>query len=153
MTTPTEDGLAAWRAFLYAHVTVISQIERDLAVAGCVPLTWYDVLIELWEAPAHRLRLHELADRVVLSRSGVTRLVDRLETAGLLARERVAGDRRGAYAVLTAAGAAALNQAWPVYGRGIATHFTDQLSHDEIQVITAALDRVRAARSRPPPPE
>src|SRR5918997_3145626 len=99
-----ERHLAAWRTFITAHAAVIDAIERDLRAAGVISLTWYDVLIELAEAPNRRLRLHELARAVVLSRSGLTRLVDRIEAAGLLHREACAEDRRGAYAVLTAEG-------------------------------------------------
>ena len=113
----TETKLAAWRALLVAHAAAVGAIERELASADLVPLTWYDVLVALWEAPEHRLRLHELASAVVLSRSGLTRLVDRLEAAGLLRREACADDRRGSYAVLTEAGRAAQLRAWPIYGR------------------------------------
>ena len=100
-----ERHLAAWRTFITAHAALIDAIERDLRGAGVISLTWYDVLIELAEAPDHRLRLHELARAVVLSRSGLTRLVERLGAAGLIAREPCPDDRRGAFAVLTAEGA------------------------------------------------
>jgi DNA-binding MarR family transcriptional regulator len=140
-----EGRLAAWRAFLTAHAVVIDAIDREMVAAGVVPLTWYDVLVELAEAPEHRLRLHELADRVVLSRSGLTRLVDRLEAAGLVRRESAADDRRGAYAVLTEEGAAAHRRAWPVYARGIAAHFARHLNEDEAATINRALERVLAA--------
>lgn len=141
---PDATRLAAWRALLNAHAAAVGAIERELAAADLVPLTWYDVLVALWEAPAHRLRLHELADRVVLSRSGLTRLVDRLETAGLLRREPCPDDRRGAYAVLTPAGKLTLHRTWPAYARGIAAHFARHLSDDEARVIAGALGRVRA---------
>src|SRR5436309_905275 len=120
---PDEPRLAAWRAFITAHAAVIGRIERDMAAARVIPLTWYDVLIELYEAPERRLRLHELADAVVLSRSGLSRLIDRLEGAGLLRREAAVTDRRGAYAVLTGEGIEAMRAAWPVYARGIADYF------------------------------
>src|SRR5437773_9915891 len=80
--------LAAWRTFLKAHATLIDRIDHDLAEAKLPPLSTYDVLIELYEAPEQRLRMYELAERVVLSRSGLTRLVDRLEAEGLLLRDR-----------------------------------------------------------------
>ena len=142
---PDELRLAAWRAFLNAHAAVIDAIERDLAAAGHVPLIWYDVLVALSEAPDHRLRLHELARAVVLSRSGLTRLVDRLEAAGLVQRERCADDRRGAFAVLTPEGRAAQLRAWPVYARGIAGHFAGYLDAAEARTLAAALERVYAA--------
>ena len=142
---PDETHLAAWRALLNTHAALVAQLERELAAAGAIPLTWYDVLIELYEAPDRRLRLHELADAVVLSRSGLTRLVDRLAAAGLLRREPDPADRRGAFAVLTDEGRAALRRAWPVYARGIAAHFARHLSDEEARVIAAAFERVRAA--------
>lgn len=142
---PDQVRLAAWRAFLNAHAATIAAIERELAAANLVPLTWYDVLVALSEAPGHRRRLHELARAVVLSRSGLTRLVDRLEAAGLLRREPCPDDRRGAYAVLTPEGEATLRRTWPTYGRGIAEHFARHLSDDDARVLTAALERVHAA--------
>ena len=143
-----ESRLAAWRAFLNAHAAVIGLIEREMAQAGQLPLSSYDVLVALSEAPEKRLRMHELADRVVLSRSGLSRLVDRLETEGLLARERCGADRRGAYAVLTREGREALREAWPVYARGIREHFASILSDPEVETLTAALNRVFAATSQ-----
>lgn len=142
---PTERQLAAWRAFINAHGAVIDRIERELAANGLVPLTWYDVLVALWEAPEHRLRLNELARAVVLSRSGLTRLLDRLEAAGLLRREPCLDDRRGAFAVLLPAGREAQLRAWPVYACGISTHFAQYLTDAETDVLATALGRVDGA--------
>jgi DNA-binding MarR family transcriptional regulator len=138
----TEQHLAAWRGLLNAHATAVGAIERDLDAAGYIPLTWYDVLVALSEAPGQRLRLHELADSVVLSRSGLTRLVDRLEAAGLLCREACPTDRRGAFAVLTDEGRATLLRTWPAYARGIADYFARYLSTEEADAVAAALERV-----------
>ncbi len=88
-------GLAAWEAFILAHATVVGRIERDIGQNDVVSLTWYDVLVALANAPQQRLRLNELADRVVLSRSGCTRLLDRIEQAGLIRRERAPPGRFG----------------------------------------------------------
>ena len=145
-----EARLAAWRGLLNAHAAVVAAIERDLAAAegAYLPLTWYDVLLALVEAPERRLRLHELARRVVLSRSGLTRLVDRLEAAGLLHREPDPTDRRGAFAVLTEAGRDALRRTWPAYAAGIMEHFARHLTEDEARVIAAALERVRSGEAR-----
>lgn len=140
-----EFHLAAWRAFLNTHAVVIELIERELADAKQLPLSSYDVLLTLLEAPNHQLRMHEIADAVVLSRSGLTRLTDRLEAQGLLVRERSISDRRGSYAVLTEEGMAALRQAWPIYARGIAQHFTSLLNDTEVRTITEALERVLVA--------
>ena len=148
-TDLSPEALAAWRTFITAHAAVIERIEHDLATANQLPLSFYDVLIELAEAPDRRLRMHELARSVVLSRSGLTRLVDKLEAAGLLRREACTTDRRGAYAVLTDAGRAALRGAWPVYAQGIATHFAQHLTDAEVATLTPALERVLAAARDP----
>jgi DNA-binding MarR family transcriptional regulator len=137
-----ERRLAAWRALLTAHARAVGAIERDLAAAGLIPLTWYDVLVALSEAPGERLRLHELADRVVLSRSGLTRLLDRLEDAGLLCRQACPDDRRGAYAALTAEGTATLQRTWPAYAEGISTSFARHMSEEEADLMASVLQRV-----------
>ncbi|MBA3907867.1 MAG: MarR family transcriptional regulator, partial [Pseudonocardiales bacterium] len=86
---PTRDELASWRAFLRAHAVITRTLEAELLAEQDLSLAAYDVLVQLAEAPAHRLRMTELAERVLLSRSGVTRLVDRLEKLGLVARSPV----------------------------------------------------------------
>ena len=123
----SDDALGAWRAFLTAYGRVTRRINRDLAEAGLPDLGWYDVLWALYEAPDRRLRMRELADRVVISRTGLVRLVDRIEAAGLVRREAVPGDRRGAYVSVTDEGAALLRRMWPVYRRGVAEHFAAHL--------------------------
>ena len=118
-----DETLGAWRAFLNAHALATRRINRDLAEAGLPDLSWYDVLWTLHRADDRRLRIRELADAVVLSSTGMTRFVDRLEAKGLVGREAVPGDRRGAYAVITKEGIDLLRRMWPVYARGIATYF------------------------------
>jgi DNA-binding MarR family transcriptional regulator len=98
-------------------------------------MDWYDVLLTLERSPDHRLRLNELADRVLISRSGLTRLIDRIEAAGFLRRERSVQDRRGAYAVLTPEGAAALGKAWPVYERLIDEYFGQRMTDEQVRVM------------------
>jgi DNA-binding MarR family transcriptional regulator len=144
-----EFHLAAWRAFLNAHAAVINRIEKEMFEAGCLPLGSYDVLVALSETPQRRLRMHELADRVVLSRSGLTRLVDRLEKEGLLSRDRSATDRRGAYAVLTEKGLDEVRRSWPVYAQGILQHFANLLKDQEVTTLTGALERVSDAARKP----
>src|SRR2546421_7761208 len=144
----SEQHLAAWRSFLKAHATIIDRIDHDLVAAQRPPLLSYDVLIELYEAPDRRLRMHELAQRVVLSRSGLTRLVDRLEAEGFLTRDRCGTDRRGAYAVITEQGVAALRRAWPIYARGISQYFAQWLTPEEAQLLESALGRILQAASK-----
>ena len=146
----SKQHLAAWRTFLKAHALLVDRIDHDLVAARQLPLSWYDVLIELYEAPERRLRMHEVAERVVLSRSGLTRLVDRLEAEGFLRRDRCGTDRRGAYAVITEEGIAALRHAWPIYARGIAQYFAHFLTEEEAGLFEAALERIVEAASQKP---
>ena len=138
-----DDQLAAWEAFVYAHSAVMSRIERDMFESTTISLTWYDVLVALSNAPDNRLRMGDLAESLVLSRSGLTRLVDRIATAGLLRREDAPEDRRGTMAVITEAGLEAVERAWPHYANGISQYFAHNLSPSEIRTLTAALAKVR----------
>lgn len=133
----SETQLAAWRNLITFHARTIERIDRALVEAGCVPLHWYDVLIELYEAPEKKLRMHELAAKVVLSRSGLTRLVDRLEEAELLRRQPDPRDRRGFYATLTVEGARALRKAWPIYAHEIGRNFASHLDEEKAQLLSA----------------
>src|SRR4051812_47832045 len=118
-----EPRQAAWRAFLSAHALLVCKMDDELAEAGVLSMDSYDALLTLFEAPRRRLRLSELAERALLTRSGVTRLADRLERAGLLRREDCPGDRRGSFAVLTEKGEAELRRTWAVYSKSILAHF------------------------------
>ncbi len=149
--TLDEAGLAAWEAFVFAHAAAVGQIERELSREKIVSLAWYDVLVALTNAPGGRLRLNELAGQVALSRSGLSRLIDRIEKAGLICREPALDDRRGAYAVLTQAGLSAQQKAWPHYAAGIARHFSRHLSEEEKRVLTTALRRIRVQALTPRP--
>ncbi len=135
---PTREQLAAWRAFLRAHATIIRELESELVAEQRLSLAAYDVLVQLAEAPERRLRMTELADAVLLSRSGVTRLVDRLERAGLVTRARVADDGRGVAAQLTDAGFHRLRTASRTHLAGVHEHFAARLDADDL----AALERV-----------
>jgi DNA-binding MarR family transcriptional regulator len=136
---------ACWRVFLAAHAAAIGRIERDLAGEGLMPLSWYDVLFALYEAPDHKLRMNELARAILVTRGGLTRLVARIEKAGFLRREPDPADGRGSYAVLDEEGLEALRRTWPTYARGIAEHFGEHLSDEEVEVLYRALRRVLEA--------
>lgn len=144
------DPIAAWRALLLAHNRALRAIEADLAAARLIPLTWYDVLLELHGAGG-RLRMQDLGARVVLSRTRVSRLVGELERAGLVAREPDPADRRATFATLTGDGRSALRRTAPAYRRGIIEHFTRHLSTEEQQVVMTALLKVVHAHRRPGP--
>ena len=119
-----EETLGAWRALLNAHAHVVGSAEAALADAGLPPLSWYDVLWALHRAPGRRLRAGALAEHVTISRTGLTRLVDRIERDGLLRREPAPEDRRGSYVALTPSGAAMVRKMWPVYARALEETFT-----------------------------
>ncbi len=131
----TPDQISAWRLFITAHSRLISKFEAQLAQADQIPLHWYDVLIELYEAPMNRLRMRDLAHNVVLSRSGLTRLVDNLEKEGLLQRQDDPDDRRGSYAVITDKGIGAMRAAWPIYAKLISEYFIQQLSEADAALL------------------
>jgi DNA-binding MarR family transcriptional regulator len=144
---PTDAELAVWRSFLRAHATVVRRLEAELLAAKQLPLAWYDVLVQLVEVPGRRLRMTELAERVLLSRSGVTRLVDRMVRAGLVRRAPCEDDLRGTYAEMTDAGFDALRAAAPVHLRGIAEHMTSLLDPAELAAVGAAMEKVAAGGS------
>jgi DNA-binding MarR family transcriptional regulator len=142
---PAADRLPAWSSLLRVHAALLPALERELAAAHRIPLSWYDVLLELNAAPQRRLRMSELGSRVVLSRERVSRVVDELERAELVVRERNPEDKRSVHAVLTPAGRDRLRAAAPTYLAGIERHFTGHLSDDEARTIATALERVLAA--------
>jgi DNA-binding MarR family transcriptional regulator len=145
---PPELHLAAWRSLLEVHATVVELLSRELEDQRELPLGWYDVLLTLDQAPEQRLRMQELAQSVLLSKSGLTRLIDRMEAEGLVRRERCPSDRRGAFAVLTPEGRSTFRRAAPVHLRGIQEHFASHLDDDEAATLYDALARVTAAARR-----
>ena len=133
---------SAWAALLTARALVVEAIEKLLADAELPELAWYDVLWALEQAPAGRLRMHELAAQTVITRSNMTRLVDRLEEARLVSRQRDPEDRRGAFAQLTPAGKQMRARMWKVYGPAIAEFFDDHVSEAEATAMRACLLRI-----------
>ena len=142
-----EPHLSAWRAVLNAHASVVARVEEALAQADLPPLAWYDILWAVRSAPGRRVRMAELADRLTLSRGGLTKLAGRLEAAGLLRREPAQDDGRGVYAVLAEAGEEMLRRIWPVYSRVLRQTFVEAISADEAAAIAAGLDRAARAAS------
>jgi DNA-binding MarR family transcriptional regulator len=142
--TRHDPRLAAWRTFLRAHARVVRDLERELQAEQGMALTDYDVLVQLSAADERRLRMSELADRLLLSRSGVTRLVDRLVADGLVERVECESDRRGQWASLTDAGRERLRRASPTHLDGVARHFLDRFDADELPALERMLERVVA---------
>lgn len=146
--TDEDAGVAAWRALLLAHSGTLRAIEADVRDAGDVPLTWYDVLLELNSAPDQRMRMRDLSDRVVLSRTRISRLVDAMAAAGLVTKQPDDADARVTWATLTADGRAALRNTAPAYLEAIEQHFTRHLSDAQLKQVTNALSRVAKAHGR-----
>ena len=134
--------LGAWRGFLRVHAALAKQLDAELTAAHDLPLSSYEVLITLQSAPERRCRMAELADRVLLSRSGTTRLVDRLEREGLLERDNCSDDGRGTFAVLTDAGAELLARARPTHLEDVRERFLRHFDPDELAMLASWWDRV-----------
>jgi DNA-binding MarR family transcriptional regulator len=132
---PRDDELGAWREFLRAHARLTRQMETDLVREQRLSLASYDVLVQLAEAPERRLRMTDLANALLLSRSGVTRLVGRLERIGLVSRSRAAGDGRGVVAELTDRGLDRLRTASGTHLSGITRHFADRLDPAQLAAL------------------
>ena len=145
----SDTGVTAWAALLRVHAALVPQLDRTLQAACALPLTWYDVLLELNSAPGRRLSMGELGAVAVVSRSRVSRVVDQLAAEGLVTREANPDDRRSAYATITDAGRARLRAAAPVYLGGIERHFTAHLTTAEAAGVAAALEKVLAAAAPP----
>jgi DNA-binding MarR family transcriptional regulator len=135
----------AWGSVLRVHAALVPRLDERLKAETGLPLSWYDVLLELNAADGRRLRMTDLGDRVVLSRTRVSRIVDELERAGLAARQVNDEDRRSAYAVMTADGRRAFLRAAPRYVDAIEDEFAVSLTVDELQALRAALDKVLAS--------
>ncbi|MGH2466816.1 MAG: MarR family winged helix-turn-helix transcriptional regulator [Candidatus Limnocylindrales bacterium] len=139
--------LRPWVAFLRAHAAVTRRLEAELQEDQALSLADYDALLQLARVEGGRLRMNELAGRLLLTRSGVSRLVDRLALDGYVVRARCSSDARGAFAVLTPAGRARLDRAAPTHLRGVATHFLaglEPLPEAEREAFTHALEAILA---------
>ena len=149
-----DEALSTWRSFLNAHARVTRAIGRDLAAAGLPDLSWYDALWALHEAPSGGLRVNQLARAVVLSPTGMSRFVDRLEAEGLVRREPDPADRRALQVVLTDAGRDLLRRMWPIYARGIEAHFAAHLpaAPEPLRATFDAMATMEPSAARSPSP-
>jgi DNA-binding MarR family transcriptional regulator len=134
--------LRAWRGLLRVHATLVKALDAELEAEHGLAVTTYEVLMYLADAPEGQLRMHDLASRVLLSRSGLTRLVDRLERDGLLTRKSCESDARGAFAVLTPAGRDKLTSARRTHLDGVRRHFLEYISADELDRLGDIWQRV-----------
>ncbi len=142
----------AWRAFLYAYSTVVPTLDRELVSAQGLSLNQFEVLTWLARAGKRGLRMTDLASRVVLSPSGVTRAVDQLERKGLVERCVFEGDKRGYLSTLTSEGRAFLRKATNVHLQGLREHFLNHLSRTELEHLATALEAVLDGEGSPLPP-
>ena len=143
LSTPTPDQLATWRLFFESAYALIDILDDELQERAGIPMRWYDVLVHLEEAPDGRLRMNELARQIVCSKSGLTRVVDRMEEAGLVTRERPVEDRRVIEVVATPQGLDALHAARPLHRDGLHRHFARHLDDRDVKALARALRKVR----------
>ena len=142
---------AAWAGFIRTHASIVKELDAELQAAHSLPLSCYDVLIQLSLAPDGRMQMFELAEAVHLSRSGLTRLVDRLERQGLLERHRGDRDPRQVFAAITQSGLERLAETTPTHLNGVRRRFLDRLSQTQTEQLTNIWDQLlaRAPNSDP----
>ncbi|GAC1321327.1 MAG: MarR family transcriptional regulator [Chloroflexota bacterium] len=134
--------LETWHLFLQVHARVVDRLEATMEVQQGIPLSWFDVMLQLSFAPGARLRMHELLQNLVLTRSGLTRRVDRMETAGLVVRQECADDARGVLVALTATGTARLQEAIPGHLAMVQEQFAQHLTDAEVLAMWSGLRKI-----------
>jgi DNA-binding MarR family transcriptional regulator len=140
--SPRDQRIEPWRAFLQAHARITRRLDEELRAEHDLSLAEYDALLTIADAPGRRIRMRQLADLVILSKSGVTRLIDRLVLDGLVQRDVCLSDARGAEAVLTPAGLDRLRRASRTHLRGIDEHFLSVLEPADLSSIERAMRAV-----------
>jgi DNA-binding MarR family transcriptional regulator len=143
-----DDEMRAWRSFLQASTRLLERLDDELAEVG-LSLADYEILAHLAEAE-NGLRMTDLAGRALVSRSGLTRRVDRLVQEGLVDRRACPTDRRGVLAVITGSGRARLEEAAPTHVAGVRRHFLEALHGQDLCALASSLDSVRASAEHPP---
>jgi DNA-binding MarR family transcriptional regulator len=143
LSSPSREGLVAWRLFLESSQALVDILDADLQESSGISLRWYDVLVHLEEAPGNRLRMSELARQIVASTSGLTRVVDGMERAGLVRREQPPDDRRAIEVVPTPEGMDVLRTARVRHRDAIQRHFVRHLTAQDVRALTRALTKVR----------
>jgi DNA-binding MarR family transcriptional regulator len=138
----TATELGAWRGLLRVYASLVRALDAELDAEHGLPITSYEVLIHLADAPEGKMRMRDLADAALLSRSGLTRLVDRLERDGLIERASCPSDARGAFAVITEAGRRVLARARPAHRAGVRRRFLDHFDEDELVELAAYWERI-----------
>lgn len=142
LSSPSREDLVAWRVFFECALALPDILDAELQSSGGLSFRWYDVMVQLEEAGGG-VPMTEIANRILASKSGLTRVIDRMEDAGLVRRERPAGDRRVVLVHMTPEGQAALEASRLVHRDGIRRHFTEQLDGDDLARLQAMLEKVR----------
>ena len=146
---PGDDRFASWPLLLEAHAALVDRLEAELKARGGPPLTWYDVMVQLSSAPDGALPMKELAESLLLSRSGATRLVDRMADAGLVERAPCGTDRRVVYARLTPQGREEFERVRPEHIRDVERYFSEHLTDEEALVLRGVFQKVVGAARDP----
>ena len=141
--------MRTWRAFVGAHSRVVPILDDELAREIGLSLTQYEVLLWLQDSPGGSMRMSELAERVIMSPSGVTRAIDHLQRRGLVERKVCSSDRRGFLAVVTKEGRTQLRRASKIHIRGIREHFTDKLTPTQLEQLSSILETVGSVDAPP----
>jgi DNA-binding MarR family transcriptional regulator len=147
LSSPSASRLLAWRLFFESALALLDVLDAELEQAAGIQQRWYDVLVHLEESP-QGIPMNELAERILYSKSGFTRVVDRMEEAGLVRRARPESDRRTILIVLTDKGSETLERARRHHRDGIQRHFSQHLTNADIKALTRALEKI-SAHARP----
>jgi DNA-binding MarR family transcriptional regulator len=147
LSSPSAERLRAWRLFFESALALLDVLDTELERDAGIPLRWYDVLVQLDESP-EGIPMNALAERILYSKSGFTRVVDRMEEAGLVTRVRPQHDRRSILVVLTDQGRETMERARRFHRDGIERHFSQHLSEPEIKALTRALEKI-STHARP----
>jgi DNA-binding MarR family transcriptional regulator len=147
LSTPTPDRLRCWRLFFESAMALLDVLDSELQDAVGIPQRWYDVLVHTEESP-DGIQMTELADRILYSKSGFTRVIDRMEEADLVRRVRPPNDRRSILVVPTEKGTDMLARARRHHRDGIQRHFAEHLSDTDVKALTRALEKI-SAHARP----
>jgi len=143
LSSPSPERLRAWRLYFESALALADVLDSELERDAGIPLRWYDTLVHLEETP-DGLRMNELAERILYSKSGFTRVVDRMEEAGLVRRVRPENDRRSILVVLTDVGRTTMEEARRHHRHAIEEHFSRHLADADVKALTRAFEKVSA---------
>ena len=147
LSSPSPERLRSWRLYFESALALVDVLDAELERDAGIPLRWYDALVHLEETP-DGLRMNELAERILYSKSGFTRVVDRMEEAGLVRRVRPEHDRRSILVVLSEKGRETMEEARRHHRNGIERHFSQHLTDADVKALTRSLEKL-SAHARP----